>query len=179
VGLRKKNGSLHFSLTCSSAASGIALVDGVEVVTVAETATVEETFAFTFMLIVIEALMRSRARPAHLRQNAYIGKIGAHVLAFLFGFKTILRALATAVVETIAGTVHLVVEPFRDEIIARTSVFGLIANRRRSAHVMWLRSSGEADMRLDETLQAKTLALILADETILIATASGVLELYA
>jgi len=123
-------------------ASRLAILHRAEVVAVAEAAGVVELLALLARLIEEETFVLAGAGARDLRQIADVYVLAAGVLALLLRFEAVPVALASAVVEAVAGPVSLVVVPLRDEAIARSSILWRLTQLRIGA--VPYRSSGSA-----------------------------------
>ena len=113
--------------------------------------------------------MLSRARSLHFRQRAdiLVGRAGR--LAELFVVKTVASSLTSSVVETVAGSVSLIVVPLRHKVSTRSGVLGLVTDRVGSRGSV---SSGDRS----SASGAKPLTFLLSVETVAVSSTSTVLE---
>lgn len=106
----------------------LAVLHRAEVVGVAETAAVFELGALLGTLVEEVALVLSSTWPNHFRKEARWDVFATGLFALVLCLEAVAIALASSVVESVAGSIGLVVIPLGSETVAQASVLWGFAN---------------------------------------------------
>jgi len=104
-----------------------AFFDGSEVVEIAETSSESETLTLLGGRVEEESFILAGTRSRYTGQHATVDIFTAFVTAFLFGLESVSVSFTSTIMESVASTVSLVVVPLGHELVARSSVFGILA----------------------------------------------------
>lgn len=151
-------------------ASCLAFFDSSESVGVSETSSVDEGLTLLTGGIVEVVGMFSRAWSLNLWKGADVLVVLASSLTLLFVLESVVGSLTSSVMESVTGSVGLVVVPFGGKVGAWSGVLSLVTDRVGSSWSITSRLS------LCWWFHTKRIALILAGESVGVSSTSGVLE---